>query len=77
MSLNLRLTIIIGTPIWIAVVAFLWWVLTRDESWRPFPTAGLPLLTVLLCAAAAYPLFALREIRRERKSRQSAKTPKL
>lgn len=69
MSQNLRLTIIIATPIWVAVVACLWWVLMRADSWRPFPTAVLPLLTALLCAAAAYPLFTLKEIWRERKSR--------
>lgn len=72
MSRNLKLTIIIATPIWLAVVACLWWVLMRADSWRPFPTAALPLLTALLCAAAAYPLFTLKEIWRERKSRQSA-----
>src|SRR5579863_9006655 len=68
MSHNLRLIIAIGTPYWIAVVAFLCWIALGE---RPLPSVGLPLLTGLLWAAAAYPLLTIAEIRRERKSRQS------
>jgi len=68
MTGSLRLIIIIGTPVWIAVVAFLWWALVRGE--HPFPIIGLPLLTELLCAAAAFPILTLREIWRKRKARQ-------
>jgi hypothetical protein len=62
----MKLTLIIGGPIWVAMAAYLIWIFSGDNPPHGALWAG------LMSATGAFPLLVARELWREKKKRQGA-----